>query len=372
MSGPTSGRAGRWHRVLFAGALGALTLTGATAVPGVASAATGLGATAATRGRYFGAAVQPAKLTDPVYTRVLDQEFNSVTPENALEWDAVEPARNQFTFTAADRVVDHARSQGASVRGRGLVSPSANNVAWVTLLGTADDARAALRNHVTVAVSHFRGQIKTWDVVSEAFSDNGAVRQSVFANRLGPSYIEEAFRAARAADPAARLCYNDFAIEDISLAKAQAVYNLVRDFKTRGVPIDCVGLESHFISTTAIPNAYRQTISTFASLGVDVEITELDIGGSGTAQAEAYRRVVSSCIAVPRCTGITVWGVRDTDSWRASLTPLLFDSTGARKPAYYGALSGLGICARAVRSTAGSGCAARTSRPHPPPSEWHS
>jgi endo-1,4-beta-xylanase len=345
MDGPPASRTGRGGRGLFAGALGVLTLTGVLAVPGVASAATGLGDAAATRGRYFGAAVQPAKLTDPVYTRVLAQEFNSLTPENALEWDAVEPARNQFAFTVADRVVDHARSQGASVRGRGLVSPSANHVAWVPLLGTADDARAALRNHVTVAVSHFRGQIRTWDVVSEAFYDNGAVRQSVFANRLGPAFIEEAFRAARAADPAARLCYNDFGIEDISLAKTQAVYNLVRDFKTRGVPIDCVGLESHFISATAVPVAYQQTISAFASLGVDVEITELDIGGSGTAQAEAYRRVVSSCIAVSRCTGITVWGVRDTDSWRANLTPLLFDSTGARKPAYHGARSGLGTCA---------------------------
>lgn len=342
--GPSGSRAGRGRRVLFAGALGALTLTGVLAIPGVASAATGLGDAAATRGRYFGAAVQPAKLTDPAYTRILDQEFNSLTPENALEWDAVEPARNQFAFTIADRVVDHARSRGASVRGRGLVSPSANHVAWVSVIGTADDARAALHNHVTATVSHFRGQIRTWDVVSEAFYDNGALRQSVFANRLGTAYIEEAFRIARAADPAARLCYNDFGIEDISLAKTQAVYNLVQDFKTRGVPIDCVGLESHFFSTTAIPAAYQQTISAFASLGVDVEITELDIGGSGTAQAEAYRRVVSSCIAVSRCTGITVWGVRDTDSWRPNLTPLLFDSTGARKPAYQGARSGLGIC----------------------------
>jgi endo-1,4-beta-xylanase len=323
-----------------------LLQVGAMVIPGVADAATGLGGAAAARGRYFGAAVQPARLTDPVYTRILDQEFNSVTPENALEWDAVEPARNQFVFTAADRVVSHARSQGASVRGRGLVSPSANHVAWVARLGPADDALAALRNHVTATVSHFRGQIRTWDVVSEAFYDNGTVRQSVFANRLGPAYIEEAFRAARAADPAARLCYNDFGIEDLSLAKTQAVQSLVTDFKTRGVPIDCVGIESHFTSPTTIPSGYRQTISAFASLGVDVEITELDIGGSGTAQAEAYRRVVGSCVAVRRCTGITVWGVRDSDSWRPDLSPLLFDSTGARKPAYYGALSALRSCAR--------------------------
>jgi endo-1,4-beta-xylanase len=347
------GRTGRRHRVPVAGSLAALFLVGLMAVPGAASAATGLGGAAAARGRYFGAAVQPARLTDPVYTRLLAQEFNSVTPENALEWDAVEPARDQFVFTAADRVVNHARSQGATVRGRGLVSPSANHVAWVARLGTADDVLAALRTHVTATVSHFRGQIRTWDVVSEAFSDNGTVRPSVFANRLGPAYLEEAFRAARAADPNARLCYNDFGIEDLDLAKTQAVHRLVTDFRARGVPIDCVGLESHFTSPTTIPVGYHQTISAFASLGVDVEITELDIGGSGTAQAAAYRRVVSSCVAVPRCTGITVWGVRDTDSWRAGLTPLLFDSTGARKPAYHGALAGLRSCARPCRADRG-------------------
>jgi endo-1,4-beta-xylanase len=348
VNGSSGSRTGRWHRVLVAGAVGALTLTGAIAVPGVAAAAaTGLGADAAARGRYFGAAVQPAKLTDAVYTRVLDQEFNSMTPENALEWDAVEPARGQFVFTAADRVADHARSQGAAVRGRGLVSPSADHVAWVAQIGTADGAVVALRNHITATMSHFRGRIATWDVVSEAFADNGAVRPSVFANRVGPSYLEVAFRAARVADPGARLCYNDFGIEDLGLAKTQAVYNQVRDFKARGVPIDCVGLESHFLSAAAIPGTYLRTVAAFASLGVDVEITELDVGGSGSAQSDGYRRVVSACIAVSRCTGITVWGVRDPDSWRPGLTPLLFDAAGARKPAYYGAQSGMRICARA-------------------------
>ncbi|GAA3454955.1 endo-1,4-beta-xylanase [Dactylosporangium matsuzakiense] len=341
-----NGRTGRWHRALTAAAVAGMALIGAAAVPdaGAASAATGLGATAAARGRYFGAAVQPGRLTDPVYTGLLDQEFNSVTPENALEWDAVEPARNQFAFTAAGLVVDRARAHGAAVRGRGLVSPSADHVAWVAAL-SADDTRTALRSHITAILSHFRGQVGTWDVVSEAFADSGSVRPSMFANRLGPVYLEEAFRAARAADPAARLCYNDFGIEDLGLPKAQAVYDLVRDFRSRGVPIDCVGLESHFISAAAIPSTYGRTVAAFAALGVNVEITELDVGGSGTAQADAYRRVVSACIAVSRCTGVTVWGVRDSDSWRSNLTPLLFDAAGTRKPAYYGALSAMRICA---------------------------
>ncbi|HEY9394334.1 MAG TPA: endo-1,4-beta-xylanase, partial [Nocardioides sp.] len=117
-------------------------------------------------------------------------------------------------------------------------------------------------------------------------------------------------------------------------AKTQAVYNMVRDFKSRGVPIDCVGFQAHFNSGNPVPSNYHVTLQNFADLGVDVQITELDIAGSGTSQAEQFRGVTQACMAVTRCTGITVWGVRDTDSWRASDTPLLFDGSGNKKLAY--------------------------------------
>ncbi|MFS0702169.1 endo-1,4-beta-xylanase, partial [Cellulomonas sp. 179-A 4D5 NHS] len=105
--------------------------------------------------------------------------------------------------------------------------------------------------------------------------------------------------------------------------------------------IDCVGLQSHFNPQSPVPANYQTTLSSFAALGVDVQITELDIEGSGSQQAENYRRVVNACLAVARCTGITVWGVRDTDSWRASGTPLLFDGSGNKKAAYTATLDAL-------------------------------
>ena len=122
---------------------------------------------------------------------------------------------------------------------------------------------------------------------------------------------------------------------------------MVRDFRSRGVPIDCVGLQSHFNAQSPVPSNYQTTISSFAALGVDVQITELDIESSGSSQAENYRRVVAACMAVARCTGITVWGVRDTDSWRSGGTPLLFDGSGNKKPAYTAVLNQL--------NTAGTG-----------------
>jgi endo-1,4-beta-xylanase len=175
--------------------------------------------------------------------------------------------------------------------------------------------RQAMIDHINGVVNHYRVKIYAWDVVNEAFADgNSGGRRSSNLQSTGNDWIEVAFRTARAADPAAKLCYNDYNIDNWSWATTQGVYNMVRDFKQRGVPIDCVGLQAHFNSGSPYNSNFRTTISSFAALGVDVQITELDIEGSGSAQAENYRKVVQACLNVPRCTGITVWGVRDSDS----------------------------------------------------------
>ncbi|MBE3016369.1 endo-1,4-beta-xylanase, partial [Microbispora sp. NEAU-D428] len=132
--------------------------------------------------------------------------------------------------------------------------------------------------------------------------------------------------------------YNDYNTDNWTWAKTQGVYNMVKDFKARGVPIDCVGFQSHFNSGSPYPSNYRTTLQNFAALGVDVAITELDIEG---ASATTYANVVNDCLAVPRCVGITTWGVRDSDSWRSSQTPLLFDGNGNKKPAYTSVLNAL-------------------------------
>ncbi|MEV0395916.1 endo-1,4-beta-xylanase [Polymorphospora rubra] len=321
-------------------AVGALAAGMALVVTTSASAATTLGASAAERGRYFGAAVAANKLSDNTYVTILNREFNSVTPENEMKIDATEPQQGVFTFANADRIVNHARGRGMQVRGHTLAWHSQQPGWMQNMSGTA--LRSAMLNHVTQVATHYRGQIHSWDVVNEAFADgsSGARRDSNL-QRTGNDWIEAAFRAARAADPGAKLCYNDYNTDDWTHAKTQAVYNLVRDFKTRGVPIDCVGLQSHFNPNSPYPGNYRTTLSSFAALGVDVQITELDIEGSGTTQANTYRNVVNDCLAVARCTGITVWGIRDTDSWRASGTPLLFDGNGNKKPAYDATLAAL-------------------------------
>jgi endo-1,4-beta-xylanase len=331
----------RAHRALGAGLAGLLALGGLTALAGTADAATTLASAAAAKGRYFGTAVAANHLGEAPYVSTLNAEFDSVTPENEMKWDAVEATRNSFNFQAADRIVSHAQSRGMKVRGHTLVWHS-QLPSWVGGLGAAD-LRSAMNNHINQVMGHYKGKIHSWDVVNEAFQDgsSGARRSSPFQDKLGNGFIEEAFRTARAADPAAKLCYNDYNTDGIN-AKSNAVYNMVKDFKARGVPIDCVGFQSHFNSASPVPSDYQANLQRFADLGVEVQITELDIEGSGTSQATSYGNVVKACLAVTRCTGITVWGITDKYSWRASGTPLLFDSNYTKKPAYTAVLSALG------------------------------
>jgi endo-1,4-beta-xylanase len=306
---------------------------------GNAEAATTLGASAAATGRYFGTAVAAYKLSDTVYSGILDREFNMVTPENEMKWDATEPSQNSFSYSSADQIVSHAQAHNQRIRGHALAWHS-QQPGWVSSLsGTA--LRNAMLNHITQVATHYKGKIYSWDVVNEAFADgtSGARRSSNLQN-TGNDWIEAAFRAARAADPAAKLCYNDYNTDGVN-AKSTAVYNMVQDFKARGVPIDCVGFQSHINSASPVPGDYQSNLQRFANLGVDVQITELDIAGSGTAQANTYATVVRACLAVSRCNGITVWGIRDSDSWRSGDTPLLFDNSGNKKAAYTSTLDAL-------------------------------
>ncbi|WP_324785222.1 endo-1,4-beta-xylanase [Streptomyces sp. H51] len=319
-------------------AVGILGVVAALVTPPRAHAAEStLGAAAAQSGRYFGTAIASGKLGDSAYTTIAGREFNMVTAENEMKIDATEPQRGQFNFTAGDRVYNWAVQNGKQVRGHTLAWHS-QQPGWMQSL-SGSTLRQAMIDHINGVMAHYKGKIAQWDVVNEAFADDGSGgRRDSNLQRTGNDWIEVAFRTARAADPAAKLCYNDYNIENWTWAKTQGVYSMVRDFKQRGVPIDCVGFQSHFNSGSPYNSNFRTTLQNFAALGVDVAITELDIQG---ASASTYADVTNDCLAVPRCLGITVWGVRDTDSWRSGDTPLLFNGDGSKKPAYTAVLNAL-------------------------------
>ena len=287
----------------------------------------------------LGAAVAAkAAREDEAYLRAFVSTFTSMTPENELKWSVVHPQEDGYAFAEGDALVGLAEATRKRVRGHTLVWDM-QLPKWV-----ADrdweraDLRRALDDHVKNVVSHYRGRIAQWDVVNEPFDPAGRLKQNVFTRTLGPRYIARAFRAARAADPKARLFLNENGVE-VAGAKLDALVALVARLRRQGVPLDGVGLQGHFTLATA-PSAgrLRATMRRFTRLGLDVEITELDVAAPGAggraAQARGYAAAAGACAAEPRCTGLTVWGVTDRWSWIGEAKrPVLFDVGARAKPA---------------------------------------
>jgi endo-1,4-beta-xylanase len=299
------------------------------------AAATTLGAAAAQSGRYYGTAISNGKLGDSAYTTIAAREFNMVTPENELKIDATEPQQNVFNFTAGDSIYNWATSHGMKMRGHTLAWHSQQPSWMQSLSGSA--LRSAMINHINGVMGHYIGKLAAWDVVNEAFNEDGTRRQSNL-QATGNDWIEVAFQTAHAKEPGVKLCYNDYNIENATYAKTVAVLNMVKDFKARGIPIDCVGLQTHMTGGSSLPSNFLTTLQNFAAAGVDVALTEADVTNADPTQ---YANMTNACLAVSRCIGITVWGVRDSDSWRSGESPLLFDGSGNKKAAYTSVLNAL-------------------------------
>src|SRR5690242_15897465 len=290
--------------------------------------------------------------SDPTYTAILDREFNSVTPENAMKWESVEAQRGVLDFSAADRLVAHARAHHQIVRGHTLVWHS-QLPAWLTAgTFTNDELEAILHQHITDEVSHFRGRIYAWDVVNEAFNEDGTLRDTIWLRQLGPGYIAKAFRWAHQADPRAKLYYNDYNLEAIG-PKSDAALALVQSLRRQGVPIDGVGFQGHLGIHYPYPDTLGENLERFAAAGFDVAITEADVrmplpvtDEKLATQADYFTGMLNSCQAVRRCVSFTVWGFDDKHSWvptvfagEGAATP--FDENYQPKPAYFALRSAL-------------------------------
>ncbi|KAG8767147.1 hypothetical protein FRC12_006422, partial [Ceratobasidium sp. 428] len=162
--------------------------------------------------------------------------------------------------------------------------------------------------------TRYKGKIYAWDVVNEVLNDDGTLRTSVWSTVLGESFISIAFKAARAADSAAKLYINDYTLEFVN-AKTNAMVALVNRQKAAGTPIDGIGSQTHLEAGSA--GSLQAALTKLATTGCDVAITELDIKGASSSD---YTTAVKACLAVSTCVGISVWGVSDKDSWRAEFT----------------------------------------------------
>ena len=233
--------------LVTAGAVASALLAGGAPAAGAAtdSGTKTLKQLAKPTGVRVGTAVDTSLLgTDAAYTSAVAAQFNTVTPENVMKWEVVEPERGKLDFTQADKLVAFAKAHNQKVRGHTLVWHS-QLPAWLSD-GLADgtigkaEAKRILKQHIATEMGHFKGDIWAWDVVNEAFNEDGTLRDSPWLRAIGPDYIADAFRWAHKADPKAILFYNDYNTEGIN-AKSDAAYKLIKELRSENVPVEGFG-----------------------------------------------------------------------------------------------------------------------------------
>jgi endo-1,4-beta-xylanase len=300
----------------------------------------------------IGTAVDHAAFTsDATYRARVGSEFSSITAENVMKWEVVEPVRGQLDFSAADELLASAKQNGQQMRGHVLVWHN-QLPAWLTqgvASGDIDatELRGILRKHITDQVRHFRGRIYQWDVVNEVIDDNAQLRDTLWLRELGPSYIADAFRWAHQADPKAKLFLNDYNVEGIS-AKSDAYLALTKDLLAQRVPVEGFGAQGHYGVQFGFHSASDivANFARFEALGLETAITEADVrmimppdNPKLQAQAQGYSVLLQGCLLAKRCNSFTVWGYTDKYSWVPGFftgegAANLLDENFAAKPGY--------------------------------------
>lgn len=304
--------------------------------------------------RLIGVALSKARLGEAAFIEAA-QQFNYATPENEMKWDVTEPQKGTFTFTDGDAIVDFAEAHGMKVKGHTLVWHN-QLPDWLTAL-SATALRTAMTDHIAGVMAHYKGKVIAWDVVNEAYDDDGKLRNSIWGQKLGASFIDDAFTAARAADPNVKLYYNDYDIES-AYAKADSVYEMVKSMKERNIPIDGVGMQMHTRTTDEDPPVpeFVANLERLLALGVEVTLSEMDVrycdNGTDAQQKKRFHDIVAACLAHTGCGAITIWGISDQYSFLNDRTdlqcagalpprPLLWDDDYQKKPSFDGVMDAL-------------------------------
>lgn len=320
---------------------------------------------------YFkiGVAVSPRALkTDEA--ELIRTQFNSMTAENAMKMGPIHPRDTFYNWAGGDSIWAFAERNNMAMRGHTLCW---HNQApqWFFKMSATDTTLVSkeillsrLHDHISAVVSRYKGKIYAWDVVNEAISDKADefYRPSLFYKIIGPEFIEFAFKWAHEADPDALLFYNDY--NEINPVKREKIYKLVSDLKSKGVPIHGVGLQGHWSIYEPTEQVLEATLKRFSELGLQVQITELDISVYPKGHSSRERRPEDSLTAytperetmqVERykicfdlfrkynksISSVTFWNISDRTSWLDNFPvrgrkdyPLLFDKDLKPKRAF--------------------------------------
>jgi endo-1,4-beta-xylanase len=282
--------------------------------------------------------------------------YNLVTAENSCKFSAIQHTQGIFDFDKCDQVAKYAADNKMSFRGHntcwGKYNPS-----WLDNGNfTSAELVDILQTHVITVLDHYKEIAVAWDIVNEAISDAPPydLKQNswnnITADGDNTNYLDVAFRAARLADPNAKLFYNDYNVassQGWSQGKSDKMYEMVKSMLERDVPIDGVGLQMHVGVNYDMVEGVQENMERFGALGVEVHITELDLvceqsngydcvwsDDTEQKQAELYASLLNACLEEPACTNFETWGFTDLHSWLDDGThPLPFDESYEPKQA---------------------------------------
>jgi endo-1,4-beta-xylanase len=299
---------------------------------------------------------------------LIKKQFNSITAENAMKMGLLQPKEGHFYWKEADSIVNFAVKNNIKIRGHNLCwHEQAPN--WIFKGKDGKEVSKnvlleRLKNHITTVVNRYKGKIYAWDVVNEAIDDDPSkfIRNSKWYQICGDDFIIKAFEYAHAADPNAKLYYNDYNSERPE--KRERIYKLLKSLKDKGVPIDGVGLQAHWSLKEPTEKELRTAIERYSSLGLKIQFTELDMSiypweknkrerkpnesdtytpaleAKQTAQYDMVFKVFRAYKNV--ITNVTFWNISDRHTWLDEYPvmgrknyPLLFDVNLQPKKAYW-------------------------------------
>jgi endo-1,4-beta-xylanase len=307
---------------------------------------------AAKAGVYMGSCQNGDLLSegDQQYSATLWNEYDLITPENSCKWAAIQPEEGVFTFDKCDIEFSFAHEHNQKIRGHNLCWGK-HNPSWLedgnfSSLELAD----LLRSHIDTVLKRYGSRAFVWDVVNEALSDFND-DSALFGNNVWypalPNYVDIAFQQAAAsrADSLVKLFYNDYLVEKgrgLFGFKSDNMFNMIKDMRQRGIPVDGVGLQFHIDLYYSGVDSVQKNLERYDEIGIEVHITELDVGceyyhdaDGQTRQAEVFAAVLQACLDVKACTSFETWGFTDLHSWRGvEQHPLPFDESYMPKLAY--------------------------------------
>lgn len=315
---------------------------------------------------YFliGAAVEVEDLEDGLHRQLLLKHFNSLTAENAMKFERIHPKEDEFNFKDADKIVEFAMENNLKVRGHTFVWHN-QTPEWVFKDKTGNEVSKELllerlKFHINTVCNHYKNKIYAWDVVNEAIEDKEdyVLRKSPWYRIIGKEYVELAFKFVREADPEVELYYNDYNNE--KPYKLYKTYDFLKSLLDKGIPIDGIGIQGHWdIYDEGLFDNLKRAIELYASLGLKIQITELDISMFEfenktrevlipTAemlefQALTYKKLFEIFRSYKGIiTSVTFWGISDKHTWKDNFPvkgrkdwPLLFDEKQNPKKAFF-------------------------------------